>query len=96
MYIYNEKNCICYLTLKSISKDTVVRNNMLVYTMDVKIIKDKNTYGYKVNGHSYPSIVIFEEGKTKYQLDYNDLAYFENTAKYEQYIFERVNLSTNY
>lgn len=96
MYIYNDKNCMCYLELKSISKDTVIENNLLVYTMDVEIIENKNTFGYKTSGHSYPSICIFEEGKIKYQLDYNDIEYFENSSKYEEYIFERIVPSTNY
>lgn len=96
MYIYDDKNCMCYLDLKSISKDTVIENNILVYTMDVEIIENHNTYGYKVDGHSYPSICIFEEGRLKYQVNYNEVQYFENTAKYEEYIFERINLSKNY
>lgn len=96
MYIYNDKNCMCYLELKSISKNTVIENNLLVYTMDVKIIGERSSYGYKVNGHSYPSICIFEEGKCKYQVDYNNIEYFENSQKFEEYIFERVNLSTNF
>ena len=87
---------MCYLELKSISKDTVIENNLLIYTMDVKIIENKNTFGYKTSSHSYPSICIFEEGKIKYQLDYNDIEYFENSSKYEEYIFERIVPSTNY
>ena len=62
MYIYDDKNCMCYLELKSISKDFVIENNILVYTMDVDIIGNKSSYGYKTNGHSFPSICIFEEG----------------------------------
>jgi hypothetical protein len=96
MYIYNDKNCMCYLTLKSISKDTVIENNALVYTMDVKVIENKNHYGYKSTGHSYPSICIFEKGTCKYQVDYNDVSIFENTNKFEEYLFARVNFSENY
>jgi hypothetical protein len=95
MYIYNDKNCMCYLTLKSISKDFVIENNLLVYTMDVDVIENKKHYGYNSNGHSYPSICIFEEGRCKYQVDYNDIQYFENSAKYAEYITERCIFSEN-
>ena len=96
MYIYSDKYCMCYLELKSISKDFVIENNILVYTMDVEVIGNRSSYGYKTNGHSFPSICIFEEGKLKYQVDYNDVEYFENSKKFEEYITERVNFSTNY
>jgi hypothetical protein len=96
MYIYNDKHCMCYLTLKSISKNTVIENNILVYTMDLDVIENKNHYGYKSTNHSYPSICIFENGNCKYQLDYNDVTYFENEDKFREYIFERVNFSENY
>lgn len=96
MYIYDDKNCMCYLELKSISKDFVIENNVLVYTMDVDVIGNRSAYGYKVNGHSFPSICIFEEGKIKYQVDYNDVVYFENSSKYAEYITERVEFSTTF
>ena len=96
MYIYDDKNCMCYLELKSISKDFVIENNILVYTMDVDIIGNKSSYGYKTNGHSFPSICIFEEGKLKYQVDYNDVEYFENSNKFKEYISERVEFSSNF
>ena len=92
MYIYNDKNCMCYLDLKTNSKDVVLENDLLVYTMDVKILENKNTYGYNKNNHSYPSICIFENGNLKYQVDYNQVEYFENSKKFKEYIFERISL----
>lgn len=93
MYVYADPNCMCYLELKRISLDTVVNNDLLVYTMSVSLMRNKNTYGYDNSNHDYPSIVIAENGRVKYQIHYDDVAYFESTAKFEEYIFNRIELN---
>lgn len=95
MYIYDDFNCMCYSELKNISLNTVISNDLLVYTMDVAVIKG-NSFGYKTSGHSYPSICIFEKGYLKYQVNFDEERYFYYTEHYETWLFERINLTGEY
>lgn len=92
MYIYNDKYCMCYLELKRISAPLAVEYNLLIYTMDVEIIENKNTYGYSAKGHDFPSICIFDQGKLHSSIHYDNYEYFESESKFSDWIFERIKI----
>lgn len=103
IYVYNEKGCECYRNLKENSLDYAFDNNIKIYEMDIKAIYDNNKYGIDTLGFTsstkatYLSIVILENGYSKYQINYQkNEDIIEEKDKLEAYLSERIIPSSNF